>query len=916
LVAGRRDWTIPVPHRNVDSQGILDVLPVAVYVCDADGLITYFNRQAVQLWGREPKLNDPANRYCGSFRIYSPEGVAVTHETCWMARSLRDGKEYVDRKAVIEQPNGQRRLATVHVYPIRNGEGQLSGAITIVADVTDQQEAEDAKRESEQRFTSFMRHLPAAAWIKDTQGRYLYANDYAQDIFGIPLDELRGKTDQEVFPPDTALAFQKNDRQAKDLRDVVRNVETLEHAGDGVHESIVTKFPIFDEDDSVAAIGGVAIDVTEQRRATAALRESEARFRLLAELLPVGLYTCEARGGTITYYNKTAARIWGREPSSGADGSRFCGSFRLFRTNGEFLPHDECPMAVAMRDGSEFRNEEVIVEQPGGARCTILLNIDPIRDAAGRIVGAVNVFLDVTKLREAQRRIAKEKNNLRTLLKTLPVAVLIAHDPQCRRISGNPAAEELLRMGKGDNFSKSAPAGEQPNHFRLTKNGRVLAPEELPVQRAANGEMIRNDELDFEFDDGTLVHALMSASPLRGPTGAPRGAVAAALDVTDSKNAEASLKDAARRTEEFLATLGHELRNPLAPIRLGLELIKLAGNDSATVQRTREMMERQTDQLIALVDDLLDISRISRGRVELEKGPVKLTNVIQHAVETVRPWIEEAGHELAVDAPDEGTCIDGDQNRLAQMLSNLLNNACKYTPSPGRIQLTARRREGYAVLSVEDNGVGIPSETAGQVFEIFRQLDPPPGVPRSGLGIGLTLVKQLAEMHGGTVHVHSDGIGRGSRFTVRLPVLSEAFLGKDDHRGPVLKRSSSKRRVIVADDNKAAADGLSLVMDQLGHEVRTAYDGSQAVEIAAEFRPDLVLMDLSMPGMDGYEAARRIRQQPWGKAILLVAVSGWGQEQHKSLAAEAGFDHHLVKPIAPADMQRMLSKSLSVLASD
>ncbi len=899
-----------MPHKYVDSRRILDVLPVAVYVCDADGLITYFNRQAVQLWGREPKLHDPDDRYCGSIRLYSADGLAVTHDKCWMALALRDGKEYVDRKIVIERPNGQRRLGIVRVYPIKNGDGQVNGAINIIADITDRQEAEDAKRESEQRFTSFMQHLPAAAWIKDAQGRYLYANDYAQNIFGVPLNELRGKTDPEVFPLDTASTFQENDRQVKDSRSVVRNVETLEHAGDGIHESIVTKFPIFDEDDLVAAIGGVAIDVTEQRRATVALRESEARFRLLAELLPVGLYTCAAPGGVITYYNKAAARIWGCEPSTGPDGNRFCGSFRLFRPNGEFLPHDQCPMADAIRDGLEFRNEEVIVEQPGGSRCTILVNIDPLRETSGRIVGAVNVFVDITKLREAQRRVAKEKDNLRTLLKTLPVPVLTAHDAQCRHISGNPAAERLLRMGKGGNFSKSAPAGEIPQHFRLSKNGRVLAPEELPVQRAARGEKIRNDELDFEFDDGTVVHALMSASPLRDATGALRGAVAAALDVTQSKNAEASLKEGARRTDEFLATLGHELRNPLAPIRMGLELIKLAGNDSAAVQRTREMMERQTDQLIALVDELLDVSRISRGRVELQKCPVKLADVIQHAVETARPWIEEAGHVLTIDAPNEGTRIDGDQNRLAQTLSNLLNNACKYTPSPGRIRLTARRQGSHAIVSVEDNGVGLAGDAAGQVFEMFRQLDPPPGVPRSGLGIGLTLVKQLVEMHGGTVQAHSDGAGLGSRFTVQLPVLSEALSGEDDQRPPVQEEDSSKRRrVIVADDNKAAAEGLSLVIGQLGHDVRTAYDGSQALQIAAEFRPDVILMDLSMPVMDGYEAARRIREEPWGKTLLLVAVSGWSQKQHKSRAAEVGFDHHLVKPIAVPDMRRMLSKS-------
>lgn len=291
----------------------------------------------------------------------------------------------------------------------------------------------------------------------------------------------------------------------------------------------------------------------------------------------------------------------------------------------------------------------------------------------------------------------------------------------------------------------------------------------------------------------------------------------------------------------------------------------------------------------------------------MHKRPVKLADVVQHAVEAARPWIEESGHELTVDAPDGETYVDGDHNRLAQILSNLLNNACKYTPPPGRIQLTARRQDGHAVLSVEDNGVGLPREMAGQVFDMFRQLDPPEGTPKSGLGIGLTLVKQLAELHGGTVQVQSDGV-QGSTFTVRIPVLGDG-LRKDAEPTPFQERHLPKRRVIIADDNRAAADGLKQVMARMGHDVRAVYDGSQVVELAAEFRPDLILMDLSMPGMDGYEAARRIRQQPWGKTLLLVAVSGWGQKHHRSRAAEAGFDHYLVKPIAMADMTRMLEDS-------
>jgi signal transduction histidine kinase len=488
----------------------------------------------------------------------------------------------------------------------------------------------------------------------------------------------------------------------------------------------------------------------------------------------VGVYTCQAPEGAITYYNKEATRIWGRAPAEGDRDERFCGSPRLFQPDGAFLPHDACPMAVTLRDGSEFRNEEVIVERADGSRATVRLNIDPIRDAQGRVVGAVNVFHDTSALTEAQRKIGEEKDNLQTLLETLPIAVMIAHDRECRRISGNPSAEQLLRMAPGGNISKSAPADEQPLHFRILRQGRLVEPENLPVQRAARGEAIRDEEIDLEFDGGAVIHATVSARPLLDGMGVPRGAVAAMLDITDLKNAEKALKQADRRKDEFLATLGHELRNPLAPIRMGLEIMKMAADNREQMQRTREMMVRQTEQLIALVDELLDVSRITRGKIELQKRPVKLADVIQHAVEASRPWVEEAGHELTVDAPDEGTHIDGDPNRLTQILSNLLNNACKYTPNGGRISLTARRKGGEAVVSVKDNGVGLQAETAGRIFEMFAQLDAPPGVQKSGLGIGLTLVKQLVEMHGGRVEAYSAGAGLGSELTVRLPILAEA----------------------------------------------------------------------------------------------------------------------------------------------
>ena len=894
--------------RGFDFRPLLDMLPVPAYACDVQGLITHFNRRAAQLWHREPKLNDPADRYCGALRLLSPDGAALPHEECWMALALRDGSEYTEREVIMEQPSGRRRVAVMTATPFWDEEGRLCGAISILVDVTDLKAAEQAKAETDRRFSSFMRHLPAAAWIKDLDGRYSYANDHAQKVFRMPLDELRGKTDLEVFSSATAMAFRQNDKQVHETLEAAQMIELLERGDGGVHESFVTKFPIFSGVGALSAVGGLAIDVTEQRRATRALRESEERYRRLTELLPVGVYTCRAPEGTITFYNPEAARLWGRMPAEGDTEERFCGSYRLFRPDGSVMPLDVCPMAVTLREGSEFRNEEAILERPDGSRVAVRVNVDPILDPEGQIVGAVNVFYDITDLSDAQRKLSQEKGNLETLLQTLPIGVMIAHDRECNRISGNPAAERLLRMEAGGNISKTAPLGEQPLHFRILKRGQLILPEELPMQRAAKGEAIREEDIDLEFDDSAVIHALVSASPLLDAMGDTHGAVAALLDITDLKNAENALKEADRRKDEFLATLAHELRNPLAPIRMGLEILRMAGDDRAKQERTREMMVRQTEQLITLVDELLDVSRITRGKIELQKRPVELAEVIKQALEASSPWIEEAAHELIVDAPVEGTWIAGDLGRLAQILANLLNNACKYTPRSGRIWLTARLRgEEDVVLSVKDNGVGLPIGEAARVFDMFVQLETPRGVQRSGLGIGLTLVKQLVEMHGGEIEVHSEGIGRGSEFVVRLPVVDEP-LGETSGE-PMAEEHPGERRVLVVDDNRAAADSLSTVIDQLGHEVQTAYDGDEAVAMAAAFRPDVMMMDLSMPNMDGFEAARRIRLEPWSKDLVLVAVTGWGQDQHKSRVMEAGFDHHLVKPIGAADIQRILAKS-------
>ena len=367
-----------------------------------------------------------------------------------------------------------------------------------------------------------------------------------------------------------------------------------------------------------------------------------------------------------------------------------------------------------------------------------------------------------------------------------------------------------------------------------------------------------------------------------------------------------ALREADRRKDEFLATLAHELRNPLAPMRNGLHLMKLAQGDAEGVERARTLLERQLGQMVRLVDDLLDLSRISRGTVELRRARVPLAAVVRQAVETGQPAIEAAGHALTLEVPDESIVVDADEVRLAQAIANLLHNAAKYTEAGGRIRLAVAREGDEAVVTVEDNGVGVSPEMLPRLFEMFTQVDRSLERSQGGLGIGLAIVKRLVEMHGGSVTAHSAGVGKGSRFVVRLPVARAAAdveLARREGRpaGPPVRR-----RILVVDDNEDSAISMAMLLTGMGNETRTAHEGLEALEIGATFLPEVVLLDIGMPRLNGYETAQRIRQQPWGKNLTLVAVTGWGQEGDRLRSREAGFDHHVVKPVDPAALSKLL----------
>jgi signal transduction histidine kinase len=376
------------------------------------------------------------------------------------------------------------------------------------------------------------------------------------------------------------------------------------------------------------------------------------------------------------------------------------------------------------------------------------------------------------------------------------------------------------------------------------------------------------------------------------------------------RESEERLRDADRRKDEFLAMLAHELRNPLAPIRTAVQLMRFKELPDEQRARARDIIERQVEQLVRLIDDLMDVSRITRGMITLHREPIDLTAVIARAVETTRPMIDARRQELTVGLPAAALRVEGDSTRLAQVVGNVLNNASKYTPEGGRIRLGLCTEGRQAVITVSDTGIGIPAEMLGHVFDLFTQVNRALDRSHGGLGIGLALVRKIVEMHGGTVSASSQGVDQGTEIEIRFDLLAVTSLAAEERAGgdpASLPEQLPARRILVVDDNEDAAALIAVLLKLAGQEVITAGGGAEALAIAERMRPDVVFLDLAMPGLNGYETAQRIRQQPWGRDLRLIALSGWGQRRDRALTAEAGFSAHLVKPVSEAQLLSVLA---------
>ncbi len=678
----------------------------------------------------------------------------------------------------------------------------------------------------------------------------------------------------------------------------------------------------------------------DARRSADALPESEARYRALVESQSEMI--CRFRpDGEILFVNGSYARSRGTTPEA-LIGASFW----------EFIPDEEWAGIRAMLARLSPESPEIRIENRfetvDGVRWTMWTNRGLSFDEEGRVLEAQSTGIDITKRKRAERALKMRFRQLETIYRLSAAVsraaeveeiVEAALDGLIEAVSADRASVLLF---DADGIARFAGwRGLSESYRRAVEGHSPWRPQDTGARPITIADAETDEELGALRDTilGEGIRAL-SFIPLVSGGGVvgkfmvyydrPRefteqelhvcetiaGHVAYAIERAQAERAlresEERLREADRRKDEFLAVLGHELRNPLAPLQNMLEVLKREDADPELRARARATMERQVEQMVRLVNDLLDVSRISRGKIRLRKRGLDLAALVRETVEDFRAASADKGHDFTLELPADPVPLRGDPVRLSQVLENLLTNAWKYTGRGGRIQVIVEPGEREAAVRVRDTGIGIEPERLPHVFEMFSHSEEPPGGPHEGgLGIGLALVRNLVELHGGTVEARSAGRGRGAEFVVRLPREPEpadsdatsepgpAAAGED--RGP-------SRRVLVVDDNRDAAETLALLLEMKGHEVHLAFDGREAVDRARELRPEVILLDIGMPKLDGYEAARLIRRQNGGRDALILALTGWSTDEDRRRSAEAGFDAHLVKPLEMAELEGLLAE--------
>lgn len=646
---------------------------------------------------------------------------------------------------------------------------------------------------------------------------------------------------------------------------------------------------------------------SELTAAAAALQDERELLRTTLACIGDGVVVTDQEG-RVTFLNPVAEDLTGWTAADAKE-APLEEVFRI--VNEQTRETVGSPAVRALEEGIivGLANHTVLISRDG-TETPIDDSAAPIRYHGGSIVGCVLVFRDVAERRAAENRILESEGRLRFVMDSMPQKIFTAR-PGGEFNYFNPHWKDVPGLRFDD------PARQTWDHFihpddlegtLLAWDGSVASGEPFEVEHR-----FRLEDCDYRWH-------VTRAKALKDAGGAVQLWIGSNTDIHNLVETTNELRGVAnklsgvdRRKNEFIATLAHELRNPLAPLRSGLHLIKEAGHDHQVVDSARAMMERQLGQLIRLVDDLLDVSRISQGKIELRKESVSLETVMQHTIETCAPHAREYQQKIVVSLPDTPVILHADLTRLTQVFLNLLNNAIKYSEPGSRILVTAKVAGDEVVVTVKDPGIGIEPDFLPHIFEMFAQLHLNSGRTRGGLGIGLSLVKRLVEMHDGRIEAASEGSGRGAEFQVVLPVMTgqpepPRFIDQEGDKGGDSGSSPATLRILVVDDNRDSTDSLSMILEARGYEVRKAYDGHEALSVALDFHPQVVLLDIGLPGLDGYETCQGLRAQSGGETMVIIAQTGWGQEEDRRLSKEAGFDHHLVKPIEIPGLFRLLGQ--------
>jgi len=921
--------------------------PDLVYLFDLQHRFTYANERLLAMWGRS--WDDAIGKSCLDLG-YEPWHAAMHDREL---SHVITTKQPIKGEVPFDGAMGRRIYEYIFVPVIGEG-GEVEAVAGTSRDVTERDQAEEKVRHSEERFRSLMDQAPFSIQVFSPDGRAIRVNRAWEELWGRRFEHAEGynvlqdkSLERRGVLHYIQLGFSGlTTRIPATLYDLnAGSADSPNHESHFRWLSAVI-YPIHDTAGCVREVVLIHEDITARKHAEEALRESENRFRQLADTMPQIVWSARP-DGEIDYLNQRWHELTGLPAKTGI--AAWLKGMHPDESEIARVRWKQC-----VQSGQPFEMELRLLDCRSRTHRWHLIRTVAVHDDADRVVRWFGTGTDVHDrkrdeeslrfLAEASAALASVVDYESTLQKVANLAIPhfadwsavdVADEGRLRRLAA--AHHDPQRIRRTHELMNQYP----PDPDGETGSGAVFRTGEPEMVGEITADLI--DRFGGSDRHLNMIHALGLTSYICVPlvvSGNSLGVLTFATAESGRKYTAAdlalakelahraavaientqlyqSLRDADRRKDEFLATLAHELRNPLAPIRNALEILKIPTVNATTVRQTRDMMERQVHHLVRLVDDLLDVSRVMRGKIELRKEPIEFAAIIASAVETAQPLIEAQSHRLNVTIAPESLLLNADPVRLAQVVGNLLTNAAKYTEPHGEIRLTAERVDNQAVLRVKDNGIGIASEMLPHIFDLFVQADHAATRSQGGLGIGLTLVKNLVDMHDGLIEAHSEGLRKGSEFIIRLPImlLSSTLTNINEASSTTLKSASSdtsgklalSHRLLVVDDNKDAAVSLAMFLRLRGHEVEVAHDGRTALELTDSFRPSMLFLDIGMPNMDGYEVARRIRQMPEFQQVALTALTGWGQLEDRKRSSEAGFDHHLVKPPEPKAVEDVLA---------